>query len=135
VTVKNSNKDPVTAAGQEGDDPPKEEPWKTTLKTTMVHVEVGEFRGHEISLWDLLHSRYIPEESRKELLEAYGGGVLTLEQVKSVVTTIVTRTEAAERAGPVEPEDDPRAEPEEPEDGPRVEPEATEAEPTPLQRD
>ncbi|NXN06313.1 EPIPL protein, partial [Sylvia borin] len=91
VTVKSSDKDPVTAAGQEGDDVPKEEPWKTTLKTTMVHVEAGEFRGHEVSLWDLLHSRYIPEENRKELLEVYEAGELTLEQVKSVVTTIVTR--------------------------------------------
>ncbi|NXM58410.1 EPIPL protein, partial [Illadopsis cleaveri] len=124
VTVKSSNKEPVTAAGQEGDDAPKEEPWKTTLKTTVVHVEAGEFRGHKVSLWDLLHSRYIPKENRKELLQLYKAGELTLEQVKTVVTTIVTRTAAGERA-----------EPEAPENGPRAEPEATEAERTPLHRD
>ncbi|NWR26151.1 EPIPL protein, partial [Emberiza fucata] len=98
ITVKSSNKEPVTAAGEEGDKPPKEEPWKTTLKTTKVHVEAPEFRDHQVSLWELLHSRYIPEENRRELLELYGAGELSLEQVKSVVTTIVTRTAAAERA-------------------------------------
>ncbi|NWU01527.1 EPIPL protein, partial [Urocynchramus pylzowi] len=125
ITVKSSSRDPMPAAGEEGDDPPKEEPWKTTLKTTMVTVEAGEFRGHKVSLWDLLHSRYIPEENRKELLEVYEAGELTLEQVKSVVTTIVTKAAAAaERAEPAAPVSDPRAEPA-----------ATGAEPTPLHGD
>ncbi|NWU32704.1 EPIPL protein, partial [Dyaphorophyia castanea] len=83
--------------------------------------EAGEFRGHKVSLWDLLHSRYIPEENRKELLELYEAGELTLEQVKNVVSTIVTRAAAAERAEPAAPENGPRAEPE--------------AEPTPLHGD
>ncbi|NXB27193.1 EPIPL protein, partial [Rhagologus leucostigma] len=78
-------------AGKEGDDPPKEEPWQTALKTTVVDIEAGEFKGHKVSLWDLLHSHYIPEENRKELLELYEAGELTLEQVKTVVSTIVTR--------------------------------------------
>ncbi|NXT12919.1 EPIPL protein, partial [Prunella fulvescens] len=124
ITVKSSSQDPGTAAGEEGDDPQKEEPWKTTLKTTMVNVEAGEFRGHKVSLWDLLHSHYIPEENRKELLELYGAGELTLEQVKTIVTTIVTKAAAAERAEPAAPES-----------GPRAEPVATEAEPTPLHGD
>ncbi|NXR29834.1 EPIPL protein, partial [Cinclus mexicanus] len=94
IAVKSSNQDAVTA-GQEGDNPPKEEPWETTLKTTMVDVEAAEFRGHKVSLWDLLHSRYIPEENRRELLELYQAGELTLEQVKTVVSTIVTRAAAA----------------------------------------
>ncbi|NXO89403.1 EPIPL protein, partial [Certhia brachydactyla] len=100
ATVKRSNGDPVTAAGQEGDEPPKEEPWETTLKTTTLDIEAGEFRGRRVSLWDLLHCRYIPEENRQELLELYGAGELSLEQVKTVVSTIVSRAAAAaERAG------------------------------------
>uniref|UniRef100_A0A8C5J1Y2 Epiplakin 1 n=1 Tax=Junco hyemalis TaxID=40217 RepID=A0A8C5J1Y2_JUNHY len=124
ISVKSSNRDPVTAAGEEGDHHPKEEAWKTTLKTTMVHVEAPEFRGHEVSLWDLLHSRYIPEENRREVLELYEAGELSLEQVRTIVTTIVTRTaaaETAERTAPVS--------------GPRAEPVATEAEPTALDGD
>ncbi|NXP16165.1 EPIPL protein, partial [Thinocorus orbignyianus] len=79
------------------------------LKTTVVDMEVGEFRGHKVSVWDLLHSKYIPEENRKELLELYQAGELTLEQVKMVVSTIVTKAEAA-RAEKSASEDSPRAE-------------------------
>ncbi|NWT21670.1 EPIPL protein, partial [Vireo altiloquus] len=95
VTVKSSDQDTVTAAGEQRNDPPKEEPWQAALKTTVVSIEAGEFRGHKVSLWDLLHSRYIPEENRKELLELYEAGELTLEQVKTVVSTIVSRAAAA----------------------------------------
>ncbi|NXH90471.1 EPIPL protein, partial [Edolisoma coerulescens] len=128
ITVKSSSQDTVTAAGEEGDDPPKEEPWKTALKTTMVDVEVEEFQGHKVSLWELLPSHYIPEENRKELLELYEAGELTLEQVKTVVSTIVTRAAAAAAAAG-------RAEPEAPVNEPRAELVATEAEPTPLHGD
>ncbi|NXS36338.1 EPIPL protein, partial [Pomatostomus ruficeps] len=129
ITVRSSDKDTVAAAGEEGDNRHEEEPWETTLKTTVVDVEAGEFRGHRVSLWDLLHSRYIPEENRKELLVLYQAGELTLEQVKTVVTTIVTRAAAAERGEPVSPVSEPRAEPVSPVSVPRAETAATEAEP------
>ncbi|XP_039241581.1 epiplakin-like [Pipra filicauda] len=118
IKVKGSDKDTVTGAGEEGDNPPREEPSETALKATVVDVEVGEFRGHKVSVWDLLHSQYIPEENRKELLELYEAGELTLEQVKSVVTTIVTKAEQTSPVG-----------------GPEAEPTGTEAEPTPLHGD
>ncbi|XP_059692238.1 epiplakin [Gavia stellata] len=95
IAVKTSDKDTVSAAGEKDDDSPEEEPWETALKTTVVDMEVGEFQGHKVSVWDLLHSKYIPEENRKELLELYQAGELTLEQVKTVVSTIVTKAEAA----------------------------------------
>ncbi|NXE29590.1 EPIPL protein, partial [Ardeotis kori] len=95
ITVKTSDKDTVSAAGEKDDDSPKEEPWQTSLKTTVIDVEAGEFQGHKVSVWDLLHSKYIPEENRKELLELYQAGELTLDQVKTVVSTIVTKAEAA----------------------------------------
>ncbi|XP_010006163.1 PREDICTED: epiplakin-like [Chaetura pelagica] len=95
ITVKASNKDTVSAAGEKEDDSSKEETWETALKNTTVEMDVGKFRGHKVSVWDLLHSKYIPKETRKELLELYQAGELTLEQVKTVVTTIVTKAEAA----------------------------------------
>ncbi|XP_067148666.1 epiplakin [Apteryx mantelli] len=100
VAVNTSSKDTATAADDKDAHSPIEEPWETTLKTTAVDMEVGEFRGHKVSVWDLLHSKYIPEENRKELLELYEGGVLTLEQVKTVVSTIVSKAEAARAEQP-----------------------------------
>ncbi|XP_033917617.1 epiplakin-like isoform X2 [Melopsittacus undulatus] len=95
VAAKASNKDTVTAAGEEDGDSTKEEPSETALKTTVVDLGVGQYRGHKVSVWDLLHSKYIPEENRKELLELYQAGELTLDQVKTVVSTIVSKAEAA----------------------------------------
>ncbi|NXI60868.1 EPIPL protein, partial [Chloroceryle aenea] len=109
ISVKTSDKDPALAAGEKDDASPKEEPWETALKTTVVDMEAGEFRGHKVSVWDLLHSKYIPEENRKELLELYRAGELTLEQVKTVVSTIVTKAEAA-RAEQTADVSSPRAE-------------------------
>ncbi|NXS64965.1 EPIPL protein, partial [Pandion haliaetus] len=109
IAVKTADKDSVSEAGEKDDNSPKEEPWETALKTTAVDMEVGEFQGHKVSVWDLLHSKYIPEENRKELLELYQAGELTLEQVKTVVSTIVTKAEAA-RAEQLANASSPRAE-------------------------
>ncbi|XP_055654863.1 epiplakin [Falco peregrinus] len=109
IADKTSGKDTVSAAEEKEDDSTKEEPWETALKTTVVDVEVGEFQGHKVSVWDLLHSKYIPEENRKELLELYQAGELTLDQVKTIVSTIVTKAEAA-RAEQLANASGPRAE-------------------------
>ncbi|XP_040403505.1 epiplakin-like [Cygnus olor] len=98
IAVKTSNKDTVPVAGEKDADSSKEEPWETALKNTVVDMEAGEFQGHKVSVWDLLHSKYIPEENRKELLELYQAGELTLEQVETVVSTIVTKAEEARAA-------------------------------------
>ncbi|NXN97437.1 EPIPL protein, partial [Rhinopomastus cyanomelas] len=100
VSAKASNKGTESMAGEKDDDTFKEEPWETALKTTVVPMDVGQFRGQKVSVWDLLHSKYIPEENRKELLELYQAGELTLEQVKTVVSTIVTKAEAARTEQP-----------------------------------
>ncbi|NXI93080.1 EPIPL protein, partial [Psophia crepitans] len=123
IAVKTSDKDTVSAAEEKEVDSPKEEPWETALKTTAVDMEVGEFQGRKVSVWDLLHSKYIPEENRKELLELYQAGELTLDQVKTVVSTIVSKAEAA------------RAEQLANASSPRAEPAVAEAEHTHLQKD
>ncbi|XP_033011876.1 epiplakin [Lacerta agilis] len=63
------------------------------LKSRMVEVTIGEFRGQKLSVWDILHSKYIPEEKQKELLKLYKSGILTIDQVATVATSIVTKTE------------------------------------------
>uniref|UniRef100_A0A670IVY3 Epiplakin 1 n=1 Tax=Podarcis muralis TaxID=64176 RepID=A0A670IVY3_PODMU len=63
------------------------------LKSRMVEVTIGEFCGQKLSVWDILHSKYIPEEKQKELLKLYKSGILTIDQVETVATSIVTKTE------------------------------------------
>ncbi|XP_029140210.1 epiplakin [Protobothrops mucrosquamatus] len=63
------------------------------LKSRVVMMPAGEFSGHKISVWDLLHSKYIPKGKRKELLKLFATGVLTVDQMEVVVTAIVAKVE------------------------------------------
>uniref|UniRef100_A0A8C4XXA0 Epiplakin 1 n=1 Tax=Gopherus evgoodei TaxID=1825980 RepID=A0A8C4XXA0_9SAUR len=63
------------------------------LKTTTVDGPGGEFEGRKVSVWDLLFSRYVPEEKRQELLKKYKAGTLTIQEMITVITTIITETE------------------------------------------
>ncbi|KAG8134131.1 hypothetical protein E2320_011838 [Naja naja] len=73
-------------AGDLGD---KEE----ALKSRTVEVTAAAFDGRKVSVWDVLHSKYIPEEKRKELLQLYQSGILTIDQMETVVSAIVNKTE------------------------------------------
>ncbi|XP_039220592.1 epiplakin-like [Crotalus tigris] len=63
------------------------------LKSRVLMMPAGEFSGHKISVWDLLHSKYIPKGKRKELLKLFATGVLTVDQMEVVVTAIVAKVE------------------------------------------
>ncbi|NWW12100.1 EPIPL protein, partial [Oreocharis arfaki] len=76
----------------------QEQQLRKSLKSATVRVTAGEFRGQNVSVLDLLFSKYVPQGKRQELLELYRAGILTTEQVATVVTTIVNRTEAANAA-------------------------------------
>ncbi|XP_042320430.1 epiplakin [Sceloporus undulatus] len=105
-------KDPTTPEttkdtdGEEGCDAPdkveREEDSKDTvelgekeksLKSQMVNVATGEFHRQRVSIWEVLHSKYVPQEKRKELLQLYKSGILTTDQMETIVTSIVNRTE------------------------------------------
>ncbi|NXT30355.1 EPIPL protein, partial [Syrrhaptes paradoxus] len=80
----------------------QEQQLKTSLKSATVYVTAGEFQGQNVSVLDLLFSKYIPQGKRQELLELYRAGILTTEQVAAVVTTIINRTEDANTRSPHE---------------------------------
>uniref|UniRef100_A0A8C0IAS9 Epiplakin 1 n=1 Tax=Bubo bubo TaxID=30461 RepID=A0A8C0IAS9_BUBBB len=48
-----------------------DEKTKNALLSTKVQVPVGKYKGHVLSLWELLCSEYITEEKRKELVKKY----------------------------------------------------------------
>ncbi|XP_063777174.1 epiplakin [Pseudophryne corroboree] len=63
------------------------------LKLKLSEVTAGEFKGQNVSIWFLLHSTYITEEKRKELLEKYKSGTLTSEEMLKILITIIEETE------------------------------------------
>ncbi|XP_048338629.1 epiplakin-like [Sphaerodactylus townsendi] len=81
---------------------PEQEGEEKVLKSRMVKVSAGEFHGQKVSVWDLLHSKYIPEEKQKELLKLYRRGILSTDQMEVVVSAIATKIEEvrAKERGP-----------------------------------
>ncbi|XP_065256173.1 epiplakin-like [Emys orbicularis] len=94
TTRKPPSKETRTPSEKDKDAPScEEQQTEKALKSTLVEVPAGEFHGRKVSVWDLLFSKYIPEEKRKELLELHRAGILTTDQMKTIVTTIVSKTE------------------------------------------
>ncbi|XP_026550173.1 epiplakin-like, partial [Notechis scutatus] len=91
--AKEAKEEGENDAGDLGD---KEE----ALKSRMVEVTAAAFDGRKVSVWDVLHSKYIPEEKRKELLQLYQSGILTIDQMETVVSAIVNKTEEMKKKEP-----------------------------------
>ncbi|XP_068094299.1 epiplakin [Hyperolius riggenbachi] len=74
-----------------------EEEIKQALELKVTEVSVGEFKGQNVSVWTLLYSKYISEEKRKELLEKYKSGTLTVEELLRSIITIIEEAEKSQQ--------------------------------------
>ncbi|XP_042320433.1 epiplakin-like [Sceloporus undulatus] len=81
---------------------------RRSLQVSKTRVGLDLFQGQEVSLWDLLFSRYILPQKRQELLRQYKTGTVTLEDLTQILTTTVTETEE-KRAKPTGPQEAPSA--------------------------
>ncbi|CAM4493096.1 unnamed protein product [Caretta caretta] len=97
INVNTPSKDTMTLEEAEDVELHEDKKLEKALKSTMVDVPTGEFHEQKVSVWDLLFSNYIPEEKRQELLELYRAGILTMDQVITVVTTLIKKKEATSR--------------------------------------
>ncbi|XP_077349542.1 epiplakin [Lithobates pipiens] len=77
---------------------------KSALQSKAVQISVGEFQGKNISVWDLLYSRYILVEKQQELLKKYRAGTLTIEELITILITIITESDKAEKEEKLSPE-------------------------------
>ena len=68
-----------------------DEATKLILKSTTTTRAGGKYQGKTVSLWDLLFSKYITEEKRRELVQQYKSGSLTLERFMEIILTIITQ--------------------------------------------
>ncbi|MGH0120742.1 UNVERIFIED_CONTAM: hypothetical protein FKN15_029878 [Acipenser sinensis] len=82
-----------------------DEQMQTALKSATTTKVAGKYKGQTVSIWELLYSEYISEEKRRELLQQYKSGSLTIQQftetiittveqsIKTTTTTTTTKTE------------------------------------------
>ncbi|XP_018416426.1 PREDICTED: epiplakin-like [Nanorana parkeri] len=66
---------------------------KKSFKSVIIEISIGDFKEKSMSLWDLLHSKYIPEEKREELIQKFKSGTLTIEEIISIVLSMIQKTE------------------------------------------
>ncbi|XP_060916489.1 plectin a isoform X6 [Labrus mixtus] len=74
---------------------PKEEKQITEAKTkealnqTTMELDYGPFKGRKVTIWEIIHSEYITEEQRIELIRRYRMGQVTIEKLIKIVITMV----------------------------------------------
>ncbi|XP_068603729.1 epiplakin [Brachionichthys hirsutus] len=66
-----------------------DEATKLILKSTTTTRAGGKYQGETVSLWDLLHSRYVTEEKRRELVQQYKSGSITIERLLEIILTVI----------------------------------------------
>ncbi|KAK1880403.1 Epiplakin [Dissostichus eleginoides] len=66
-----------------------DEATKLILKATTTTKAGEENQSTTVSLWDLLYSKYITEEKRRELVQQYKSGSITIERFLKIILTII----------------------------------------------
>ncbi|XP_045913971.1 plectin a isoform X1 [Micropterus dolomieu] len=77
---------------------PKEDKQITEAKTKealnqTMELDYGPFKGRKVTIWEIIHSEYITEEQRIELIRQYRMGQVTIEKLIKIVITIVDEKE------------------------------------------
>ncbi|XP_027141964.1 epiplakin isoform X1 [Larimichthys crocea] len=71
-----------------------DEATKLILKSKMTTKAGGQYQGTTVSLWDLLYSKYITEEKRRELVKQFKSGSITIERFMEIILTIIQQQTA-----------------------------------------
>uniref|UniRef100_A0A3P8VMW0 Epiplakin 1 n=1 Tax=Cynoglossus semilaevis TaxID=244447 RepID=A0A3P8VMW0_CYNSE len=66
-----------------------DEATKLILKSTTTTKAGGRYQGTTVSLWELLYSKYITEEKRRDLVQQYKSGSITVERFLEIILTII----------------------------------------------
>ncbi|KAJ8401433.1 hypothetical protein AAFF_G00383520 [Aldrovandia affinis] len=66
-----------------------DEQTKTVLKSTTTTAAGGKFHGRVVSLWELVYSKYITEEQRRELVQQYSSKEIRIERFMEIILTII----------------------------------------------
>ncbi|XP_074753635.1 epiplakin [Athene noctua] len=72
---------------------------RKALQAARTTLSVGLFQGQSVTVWELLFSRYVPDPQREELLRKYKAGKVTISEMITLLTAIVTRAEGQGHGG------------------------------------
>ncbi|KAM3858252.1 plectin a [Diretmus argenteus] len=66
---------------------------KEALNQRMMELDYGPFKGRKVTIWEIIHSEYITEVQRLELIRQYRMGHVTIERLITIVVTMVDEKE------------------------------------------
>ncbi|XP_052350054.1 plectin-like isoform X17 [Oncorhynchus keta] len=67
---------------------------KEAMSQETMELQSGPFKGKKLTIWEIIHSEYITEEQRIDLMRQYRSGKITIEKIITIVITIVNEKEA-----------------------------------------
>ncbi|XP_054897923.1 plectin-like isoform X9 [Poeciliopsis prolifica] len=70
---------------------------KDTMTQATVELDYGPFKGRKMTLWEIIHSDYLTEEQRLELIRQFRSGKVTIEKLLKIIITIVEEKEAKKK--------------------------------------
>ncbi|KAM9310111.1 plectin isoform 2-T2 [Pholidichthys leucotaenia] len=76
------------------EEPCTEAQTKEAMTQAAVELDSGPFKGRKMTLWEIIHSEYLTEEQRLDLLRQFRSGKLTIEKIIKIIITIVNEKDA-----------------------------------------
>ncbi|XP_028280535.1 plectin-like isoform X6 [Parambassis ranga] len=70
---------------------------KEAMTQATVELDYGPFKGRKVTLWEIIHSEYLTEEQRLDLLRQFRSGKVTIEKIIKIIITVVDEKEAKKR--------------------------------------
>ncbi|XP_032411400.1 plectin-like isoform X26 [Xiphophorus hellerii] len=70
---------------------------KDAMTQATVELDSGPFKGRKMTLWEIIHSDYLTEEQRLELIRQFRSGKVTIEKLIKIIITIVQEKEAKKK--------------------------------------
>ncbi|XP_070961115.1 plectin isoform X11 [Oncorhynchus clarkii lewisi] len=67
---------------------------KEAMSQATMELQSGPLKGKKLTIWEMIHSEYITEEQRIDLMRQYRSGTITIEKIITIVITIVNEKEA-----------------------------------------
>ncbi|XP_034748137.1 plectin a isoform X7 [Etheostoma cragini] len=66
---------------------------KEALNYSTMELDYGPFKGRKVTIWEIIHSEYITEVQRIELIRQFRTGQVTIEKLITIVMTMVEEKE------------------------------------------
>ncbi|KAA8586221.1 hypothetical protein FQN60_007790, partial [Etheostoma spectabile] len=66
---------------------------KEALNYSTMELDYGPFKGRKVTIWEIIHSEYITEVQRIELIRQFRTGQVTIEKLITILMTMVEEKE------------------------------------------